>query len=126
VLKLDLFGAQLVGLDGTKLAAVNSKDANFNEKKLRELIQRADTQLAEYLQALDRADAAEPAHQSLSRADLQSQDRRPPGKTRLARGMARPMGQRPKANFPDRYRQPPDARPQRQRPRLQRPGRSGP
>ena len=70
--KLDLFGAQLVGLDGTRLAAVNSKDANFNEKKLRELIQRADTQLAEYLTALDAADAAEPVQPSLSRADLQA------------------------------------------------------
>jgi transposase len=70
--QLDLFGAQLVGLDGTKLAAVNSKDANFNEKKLRELIQRADVQLAEYLQALDAADAAEPTKPPLSRADLQA------------------------------------------------------
>ena len=68
--KLDLFGAQLVGLDGTKLAAVNSKDANFNEKKLRELMQRADAQLAEYLAVLDAADAAEPAQQPLSRAEL--------------------------------------------------------
>jgi transposase len=70
--KLDLFGAQLVGVDGTKLAAVNSKDANFNQKKLRELIQRADAQLAEYLAALDAADAAEPAPSSLSRAELQA------------------------------------------------------
>lgn len=70
--KLDLFGAQLVGLDGTKLSGVNSKDANFNEKKLRELIQRADAQLAEYLAALDNADAAEPAPRLLSQADLQA------------------------------------------------------
>ena len=70
--KLDLFGAQLVGVDGTKLAAVNSKDANFNEKKLRELLQRADAQLAEYLAALDQADAAEPDQPSLSRAELEA------------------------------------------------------
>jgi transposase len=70
--KLDLFGAQLVGLDGTKLSGVNSRDANFNEKKLRELIQRADAQLAEYWAALDAADAAEPAQRSLSQADLQA------------------------------------------------------
>jgi transposase len=70
--KLDLFGTQLVGLDGTKLAAVNSKDANFNEKKLRDLIQRADAQLAEYLQALDAADAAEPTEPHLSRAELEA------------------------------------------------------
>ena len=71
-LKLDLFGAQLVGVDGTKLAAVNSKDANFNEKKLRDLLQRADAQLAGYLAALDQADAAEPAEPPLSRADLEA------------------------------------------------------
>jgi transposase len=70
--KLDLFGAQLVGLDGTKLSGVNSKDANFNEKKLRELIQRSDAQLAEYWAALDAADAAEPVQRSLSQADLQA------------------------------------------------------
>lgn len=70
--QLDLFGAQLVGLDGTKLAGLNSKDANFNEKKLRELIQRADAQLAEYLAALDTADAAEPVQPALSREDLQA------------------------------------------------------
>jgi transposase len=70
--KLELFGAQLVGIDGTKLAAVNSKNANFNEKKLRELIDRADAQLADYLQQLDAADAAEPASPGCSRAELEA------------------------------------------------------
>ncbi len=70
--KLNLFGAQLAGLDGTKLAAVNSKDANFNEAKLRELIQRADAQLAEYLKALDAADAVEPVDPQWSRAELEA------------------------------------------------------
>ncbi len=70
--QLNLFGAQLAGLDGTKLAAVNSKAANFNEKKLRELIQRAEAQLAEYIQALDAADTAEPVAPPLSRTDLQA------------------------------------------------------
>ena len=70
--KLNLFGAQLAGLDGTKISAVNSKDANFNETKLRELIQRADAQLAEYVQALDAADAAEPVDRPLSRTELEA------------------------------------------------------
>src|SRR5439155_17206634 len=47
--KLELFGGQLVGIDGTKLAGVNSKEANFNEKKLQELLGRADAQIAAYL-----------------------------------------------------------------------------
>jgi transposase len=70
--KLELFGAQLAGIDGTRLAAVNSKNANFNEKKLRDLIDRADAQLADYLQQLDAADAAEPASPVCSRAELEA------------------------------------------------------
>jgi len=69
--KLELFGGQLAGLDGTKLAAVNSQDANFNAKKLKELIGRADARIAEYLQQLDVADAAEPAGGQPSRAELE-------------------------------------------------------
>ncbi len=68
--KLELFGGQLVGIDGTKLAAVNSKDAHFNEKKLRDLIDRADAQIAEYLKGLDATDAAERASPVCSRAEL--------------------------------------------------------
>jgi transposase len=70
--KLELFGAQLVGIDGTKLAGVNSKDANFNEKKLRELIVRAEERIADYLQELDSADAAEPVSPRPSRAELEA------------------------------------------------------
>lgn len=69
--KLDLFGGQLAGIDGTKLAAVNRKDANFNEKKLKALIARADARIAEYLAQLDQADAAEPAGGKPSRAELE-------------------------------------------------------
>jgi len=69
--KLELFGGQLAGIDGTKLSAVNSKDANFNEKKLKELIARADARIAEYLQQLDAADAAEPSGGPPSRAELE-------------------------------------------------------
>ena len=32
--KLDLFGGELVGIDGSKFKAVNSKKKNFNEAKL--------------------------------------------------------------------------------------------
>jgi transposase len=70
--KLELFGGQLVGIDGTKLAAVNSKDANFNEKKLQELMARADAQITEYLQQLDQADATEPQSPALTRAELEA------------------------------------------------------
>src|SRR5262245_48951478 len=69
--KLELFGGQLVGIDGTKLAAVNSKQANFNEKKLAELIARTEARIAEYLKQLDETDAGEPAAEPLTRAQLE-------------------------------------------------------
>src|SRR2546425_1122102 len=69
--QLNLFGAQLVGLDGTKLAAVNSKEANFNQKKLQELLARAEARLQEYLKQLDASDAAEPESAAPTRAELE-------------------------------------------------------
>jgi transposase len=69
--QLNLFGGQLVAIDGTKLAAVNSRDAHFNQKKLEELIARADARLEEYLTQLDRADATEAHEEKLTRAQLE-------------------------------------------------------
>ena len=68
--QLDLFGGQLVAIDGSKFAAVNARDQNFNADKLKDLIARADVHLAEYLAQLDTADAAEPAPAALSKTEL--------------------------------------------------------
>ena len=57
--KLDLFGGELIGIDGTKVAGVNSRDRNFNAAKLAERIAAADARITEYLAALSAADAAE-------------------------------------------------------------------
>lgn len=70
--KLELFGGQLAGIDGTKLCAVNSKDANFNDKKLKELIERAEARIAEYLAQLDQADRAEPPSQAPTKVELEA------------------------------------------------------
>ena len=59
--KLELFGGELLAIDGSKFGAVNARDQNFNAAKLQDLIARADARLAEYLEELDSADAAEPA-----------------------------------------------------------------
>jgi transposase len=71
--ELKLFGGELIALDGTKLAAVNSRDRNYNEPKLQELLARADARLAEYTAALDAADASEAASATppLTRAALE-------------------------------------------------------
>lgn len=70
--KLELFGGELLAIDGSKLGAVNAKDQNFNAAKLEELMARAEARLAEYLTQLDRADAAEPGEAVLSKEELEA------------------------------------------------------
>lgn len=70
--KLNLFGGELVAIDGSKFRAVNSKDKNFNEKKLRELIAGIDAKIENYLQEMDDTDHDEPqGGEPLSREALQ-------------------------------------------------------
>jgi len=68
--KLELFGGELLAIDGSKFSAVNARDQNFNADKLQDLLARADARLAEYLQQLDTADAVEPGGASLSKNEL--------------------------------------------------------
>jgi transposase len=69
--KLELFGGELLGVDGSKFRAVNSKKENFNEKKLKDLIQRIDQRTQEYLQQLDRADQQEVSSKKITKEELQ-------------------------------------------------------
>ena len=57
--RLDLFGRELVAVDGTRLKAVNSRRRNFTRQKLAGWIKLADERIEEYLARLDRADQAE-------------------------------------------------------------------
>ena len=57
--KLELFGGELLAIDGSKLAAVNSREANYNEKKLQQRLAEIDAQIQAYLKALEETDAQE-------------------------------------------------------------------
>ena len=59
--QLDLFGRQLLAIDGTKIKAQNARDQNWSQSKLEKQLAQAQTRMAEYLQALDEADAQESA-----------------------------------------------------------------
>lgn len=69
--ELDLFGAQLVFVDGTKIRAVNSKDRNFTVPKLKILLARIDANIEEYLAELKAQDAAEEAQPGATDPHLQ-------------------------------------------------------
>jgi transposase len=57
--KLDLCGRELLAIDGSKFKAVNSKDRNFSERKLKQLLQHIHEKIDTYLKELDQQDAIE-------------------------------------------------------------------
>ncbi len=57
--QLDLFGRELLAVDGTRIKAVNNKDRNFTHASLAKFIQEADEKLATYMRRLDEGDADE-------------------------------------------------------------------
>ena len=57
--QLDLFGGQLVAIDGSKFRAVNSKERNFTGPGLERLLRGIEARIVEYLGALDKHDQTE-------------------------------------------------------------------
>ncbi len=57
--KLDLFGAELVAIDGSKFRAVNSKRRNYTRPMLDEILRATDERIARYLERTEAADTAE-------------------------------------------------------------------
>jgi transposase len=68
--RLELFGGELVAIDGSKFGAVNSAKRNFTGKKLRRMIREIDDKIDQYLKDLHRQDQQEAGPQSLSREQL--------------------------------------------------------
>jgi hypothetical protein len=58
-MKLNLYGKELAAIDSSKFKAVNSKDRNFNAKKLESRIARINAKIDEYLHDLEDSDSAE-------------------------------------------------------------------
>jgi transposase len=54
-----LVGKTMIGIDGSKLKAVNSKKSNFNQKKIDKHYQFIEDKTEKYLEELDELDAAE-------------------------------------------------------------------
>ena len=54
--KLDLFSAASVAIDGSKFKAVNARDKNFTEAKMKRRLERIDESIARYLSQLETAD----------------------------------------------------------------------
>jgi transposase len=68
--RLELFGGELVAIDGSKFRAVNSSKRNFTEKKLRRMLREIDGKIDQYLKALDRQDQQGEEQRGLSPEQL--------------------------------------------------------
>jgi transposase len=55
--ELDLFGGELIAIDGCKFKAVNNYERNFTSERLSHLLQAVDTRIEAYLAELNQADA---------------------------------------------------------------------
>ena len=57
--ELELFGGELVAIDGSKFLAVNSRQRNYTPEKLRRALKEIDKKVTRYLAELDEQDAQE-------------------------------------------------------------------
>lgn len=55
----DLFGKELIAIDGSKFRACNAKKHNYNDKKLKRKLRYIDEKIDKYMQELDETDQAE-------------------------------------------------------------------
>jgi transposase len=66
----DLFGKELVAIDGSKFRASNSKRNNFSSKKLDRSLKYIDEKIAEYLKSLEEGDVLEANEKKLSSEEI--------------------------------------------------------
>jgi transposase len=70
--KLELFGSELVAIDGSKFRAVNNRKRNFNPAKLVRIIKSIDERIAAYLAEMKQQDADETSTAKSSVEELQA------------------------------------------------------
>jgi len=68
--RLDLFGGELVAIDGSKFKAVNSRARNFNGPKVKRKVDQIDQKIEAYLKELDEEDQREPESAGPSAEEL--------------------------------------------------------
>ena len=105
--RLDLFGRELLAVDGTRIKAVNNKDRNFTRASLREFIRAADERLDDYLERLDEGDVEEGENGWRARQEPGREDRSAPREARpLPSDAGAARADRRGPDLADRSRQP--------------------
>lgn len=66
---LNLYGAQLVAIDGTKFRAVNSNSNNLSEKTVAQRLKQTEEKIAQYLTELENNDTSESENEATTEAE---------------------------------------------------------
>ena len=88
---LDLFSRDLVAIDGSKFKAVNSRQRNFTDRKLKQALKDIDQKIEAYLEELDANDALEPEERKLSAEELKEKIRLLKERLKKVKGLQRRM-----------------------------------
>ena len=86
--KLELFGGELVAIDGGKFRAVNSRKRDFNPAKLARIIESLDERITAYLAEMEQQDAAEPPAARTSVEELRVEIEQIKGRKQLHEDLA--------------------------------------
>ena len=70
--ELDLYGRELLAVDGTRIKAVNSRERNFTRANLNHRLKKVDERLERYLKEMDEADSQDLGGCAASINDLAS------------------------------------------------------
>jgi transposase len=89
--ELDLFGGELIAIDGSKFKAVNNKGRNFTDRKLKKAIQDIEKKIDAYLDELDENDAMEPDVHKPSAGELKEKIRRLKERMEKYKGLKKKM-----------------------------------
>jgi hypothetical protein len=69
--QLNLFTQTLVAIDGSNFKAVNNRDKNFTDAKMKRRLAQINESIERYLRSMDSADGAEPEIAQFKRGRLQ-------------------------------------------------------
>lgn len=69
---LNLFGGELIGIDGSKFKASNSKKRNFNEAKLKKKVKEIEERIEEYFKELEENDERETSISRITKEELKT------------------------------------------------------
>jgi hypothetical protein len=93
--RLELFTQAIVAIDGSKFKAVNNRDNNFTEAKMKKRLERVEKSIARYMDELDKADRSEPLVSKAKTQRLQEKLERLKGEMVRLRALDRQMQNEP-------------------------------